>query len=53
MTASLDTTPWYQKYLVYKSIPAQYAPYAMAAQIGLPLMMLMMLLGHATLHRSG
>ena len=34
----MATTPWYKKYLIYKSLPAQYMACAMAAQIGAPLM---------------
>ena len=45
-------TPWYKKYLIYKSLPEQYMACAMAAQIGVPLMMFMMLVGHMMLHRA-
>ena len=48
----MAATPWYQKYLLYKTLPAQYTPYAMAVQIGVPLMIFMMLLGHMLLHRA-
>ena len=44
-------SPWYQKYLLYQGLSVQYAPYAMAMQIGLPLMLVMMLIGHLMLHK--